>query len=298
MNRTYHFISGLPRSGSTLLSSILKQNPRFSAGISDPLHSFVHSIIRDINSSVGIESQVSIPKRQQLLRDLFDIYYKDHPAVCFNTNRGWCADTALLKQLFPNFKMIVMVRHVPWILNSFELLHRQNPLTIKAIYNYQDLLTVHERCAMLMGELPNLAGYVWTPLLSVQQVMSCADQDHVCYVEYDDLVQNSKAVLQHIYNFLDEPWFEHDFLNVADDHSVFDQQARITGLHEVRAQVSAVKKPVVLPAGMWDKYSSQSFWRLDHNLQNTLRWAPHKPSNQHLKGVMHQSHPFYTHRQL
>ncbi|MBU0835751.1 MAG: sulfotransferase, partial [Gammaproteobacteria bacterium] len=28
----YHFISGLPRSGSTLLAALLRQNPRFHAG--------------------------------------------------------------------------------------------------------------------------------------------------------------------------------------------------------------------------------------------------------------------------
>jgi sulfotransferase len=51
--KTYNFISGLPRSGSTLLSSILKQNPRFTSGISDPLSSYAHSIIRDTNTAVG-----------------------------------------------------------------------------------------------------------------------------------------------------------------------------------------------------------------------------------------------------
>ena len=34
---TMHFISGLPRSGSTLLSALLRQNPRFQAGMSGPL---------------------------------------------------------------------------------------------------------------------------------------------------------------------------------------------------------------------------------------------------------------------
>jgi len=32
-----HFISGLPRSGSTLLSAILRQNPRFYAGMTSPV---------------------------------------------------------------------------------------------------------------------------------------------------------------------------------------------------------------------------------------------------------------------
>ena len=32
-----HFISGLPRSGSTLLAAILRQNPRFHAGMTSPV---------------------------------------------------------------------------------------------------------------------------------------------------------------------------------------------------------------------------------------------------------------------
>jgi sulfotransferase len=32
-----HFISGLPRSGSTLLAALLRQNPRFHAGMTSPV---------------------------------------------------------------------------------------------------------------------------------------------------------------------------------------------------------------------------------------------------------------------
>ena len=33
----FNFISGLPRSGSTLTAAILRQNPRFHAGMSSPI---------------------------------------------------------------------------------------------------------------------------------------------------------------------------------------------------------------------------------------------------------------------
>ncbi|MGA8585530.1 MAG: sulfotransferase [Roseiarcus sp.] len=36
MQNRLHFISGLPRSGSTLLAALLRQNPRISAGMSSP----------------------------------------------------------------------------------------------------------------------------------------------------------------------------------------------------------------------------------------------------------------------
>ena len=39
MQKVIHFISGLPRSGSTLLAGILRQNPRFHAGMSSPVAS-------------------------------------------------------------------------------------------------------------------------------------------------------------------------------------------------------------------------------------------------------------------
>ena len=37
MKKTFYFMAGLPRSGSTLLSSILNQNPRFYSGPSSPV---------------------------------------------------------------------------------------------------------------------------------------------------------------------------------------------------------------------------------------------------------------------
>ena len=51
----YHFISGLPRSGSTLLSAILLQNPRFHAGMSSPgyVNTFNYHSFRIINSLAG-----------------------------------------------------------------------------------------------------------------------------------------------------------------------------------------------------------------------------------------------------
>ena len=51
--KKYNFISGLPRSGTTLLSSILKQNPRFTAGISDALQGYAGAIIDATNNEIG-----------------------------------------------------------------------------------------------------------------------------------------------------------------------------------------------------------------------------------------------------
>lgn len=272
MAKTYHFISGLPRSGSTLLSSILKQNPRFTSGISDPLSSYAHSIIRDTNTAVGMDAAVSIEKRREIIKDMFDSFYKNDREVCFNTNRGWTADTSLLKDLFPNFKMIVCLRDVPWILDSFEQLNAKNPYTIKPLYHHQELGNVHDRCRILMGETPNFGGYVHGPLINVQQSMFSNEIGHICYVEYDTLVQNPREVMQQIYQFLGESWYEHDFDNVEDSYDEFDVQAKIEGLHTVRRKVEYQDRRSILPGELWDRYSPMSFWKQNFDQRYKLNW--------------------------
>ena len=271
--KTYHFISGLPRSGSTLLSSILKQNPRFTAGISDPLASYAASIIRDTNTAVGMDAAVPIEKRREMIRDIFDSFYKHDNEVCFNTNRGWAASTSLLKDLFPNFKMIVCVRDVPWILDSFEQLNANNPYTIKPLYHHQELGNVHDRCRILMGEIPNFGGYVHGPLINVQQSMFCNEVGQICYVDYETLVRFPKESMKQIYQFLGEPWYEHDFENVEDSYDEFDEQAKISGLHTVRRKVEFQERRSVLPGELWDKYRPMSFWKsMSADQTRLLNW--------------------------
>jgi sulfotransferase len=220
-----------------------------------------------------MDAAVPIEKRRELMRDIVNSFYKHDNKVCFNTNRGWAADTSLLKDLFPNFKMIVCVRDVAWILDSFEQLNAKNPHTIKPLYHHQELGNVHERCRMLMGEIPNFGGYVHEPLINVQQSMFCNEVNQICYVEYDTLVKYPEQVMRQIYQFLDEPWFEHDFNNVEDSYDEFDEQAKIAGLHAVRKKVEHRERRSILPGELWDRYSPMSFWRsLSPEQNKQLNW--------------------------
>jgi sulfotransferase len=50
MRNRLHFISGLPRSGSTLLAALLRQNPRFSAGMSSSVYALFRSMLQDTSA--------------------------------------------------------------------------------------------------------------------------------------------------------------------------------------------------------------------------------------------------------
>jgi len=45
MLQTFHFIAGLPRSGSTLLAALLRQNPRFQAGMTSPVGALFAGVV-------------------------------------------------------------------------------------------------------------------------------------------------------------------------------------------------------------------------------------------------------------
>ena len=148
--KEFFFISGLPRSGSTLLSAILRQNPDFYADISSPVQSLVASTI---NVITGSESNhlIDEDRRKHILLSLFNSYYEsvDQPTV-FDTSRGWTAKTSLLKALFPQTKIICCVRDLPWILDSFERIATKNTLYNATLTDDEASQTVTTRCDALM----------------------------------------------------------------------------------------------------------------------------------------------------
>ena len=50
MRTPIHFISGLPRSGSTLLAALLRQNKRFHAGMSGPLAGMFGALVGEMSA--------------------------------------------------------------------------------------------------------------------------------------------------------------------------------------------------------------------------------------------------------
>jgi sulfotransferase len=128
LQRRFHFISGLPRSGSTLLSAILNQNPRFHASMSSPLGGMFDAMLSELSDHNEFSVFISNDQRRRILKGLFDGYYgpEFNADVIFDTSRVWCTRLEPLRQLFPRSKIISCVRHVSWVIDSIEQLVRRN----------------------------------------------------------------------------------------------------------------------------------------------------------------------------
>src|SRR5690554_2889934 len=97
----FHFISGLPRSGSTLLAALLQQNPRFHAGMTSPVGNLFSSLLNQFGAGSEFGPVITQGQRKQLLQGLFYNYYaeqSDSPVI-FDTNRLWCSKLPALMEL-------------------------------------------------------------------------------------------------------------------------------------------------------------------------------------------------------
>ncbi len=103
----FHFLSGLPRSGSTLLSAILSQNPRVQSGMSGPLAGMFSAMLGEMSGKNEFSVFITDEQRQRVLKGLFENFYAGASAeVIFDTNRFWCTKLPAIKALFPGSKVI------------------------------------------------------------------------------------------------------------------------------------------------------------------------------------------------
>ena len=142
--KQYYFVAGLPRSGSTLLSSILKQNPEFYADIASPVETLTGDVI-DVIIDSEYNFTISEDQRKNLMYGMFDGYYQhiDKPVI-FDSSRCWTKKTNFLQELFPYTKILCPVRDIISILNSFELISTKSPFHSKTLTKHHH--NVFARC--------------------------------------------------------------------------------------------------------------------------------------------------------
>lgn len=257
--RRFHFISGLPRSGSTLTAALLRQNPKFHAGMSSPIASLFDGLIAQVSAGSELSSMVSNTQRARFLRGLFDSYYEDHQHdVIFDTNRAWTAQLPALMEVFPDAKVICLVRDVAWIMDSMERQYRKNAFEHTRIYNNPaERSTVYTRVEALAGA-NRLVGYPWHAL---REACYSDYADRIVIVEYDLITHRPAEVFNLLYDFLGEEPFDHEFENVDYDAPQFDAQLGLDGLHRVHKEVTPRPRQTILPPDLFQKYNTLSFWR-------------------------------------
>lgn len=258
-SQTFHFISGLPRSGSTLLAAILKQNPRFHAGMTSPVADIMGVVVAEMSSKNDFSFAISDAARVSVLRGLAGNFYaaETDAEVVFDTSRLWCSRMQMLDTLFPEARVIACVRQLPWVLDSMERLVRKQPVNVSKVFRFDTNTTIYSRVQALTDPR-GMVGFSFQAIKDAFYGQYAAG--HLMLLTYETLTRHPDTALRQVYDFIGEPWFEHDFDNVEYGAGEFDARVGMPGLHTVRSRVEAPERKPILPLEIFNRFQSESFW--------------------------------------
>ena len=235
------FLASLPRSGSTLLTSLLNQRP-------DVYASPTSNLCDTMGAAVQVWEQnpmtkASDAKQEDLIRILSGIMNAryDTDKMVFDKGRGW-AESRIIRtmSLITDVKIVTTVRPIAECLASFAKISEATDMEVFC----QGTLANH-----LFETYQTIkAGYKEFP-------------DKFLFIEYDDLVSDTQTQLDRISDFVGIDQFTHDRINVPDS-SEKDEAWGITDLHKVRKQVSKQKYSAreVLGNKLFQHYQGGEFW--------------------------------------
>lgn len=261
-----YFLGGLPRSGNTLLSAIVNQNPNVYCSPISPLLDNLLALKAQSNSENNLVADFSVNSQQAQKTYVEGFYQNCNKPVVLDRNKGWGSKESMILayEVMPNQpKIVFTVRDIPSILTSFISLVGDEPISyldnqirqfgIKPFGKQsQDDL----RCDLLMNS------QVGGCLATLDEAIKIKIPLHL--VEYDDLVSKPQETLDGVYDFLGVDRCSHDFNNVKKlEVETLESVGLPSNLHNVRSQVNkeSLRPKDVLSELTLRKYSDLEFWR-------------------------------------
>jgi sulfotransferase len=267
MDKTYHFLAGLPRSGNTLLSALLNQNPDIYSTPLSPLPSFMWEFANSADNMEQVNRNVENKiKAEIFLSSFMDNYYKEvEKPIVIDREKAWGTPANLgivKKYVTPTPKIIFTVRDVLEILASFVKMDAQylkNDAANKGYYMNNYRSPKDTVCEHLMA--PN--SDIDKGLLSLASAFYPENAGMFHIVEYNNLVLNPEETMNKIYDFLELPHYEHNFNKIEKVEQDNDEAIGLPkDLHEIRKSLSQSSTNLdTLSDYIRHKYSNMEFWR-------------------------------------
>lgn len=228
-------LAGLPRSGSTLLSAILDQNPEIHAEGNSALVQLMWDLWVSAEQNASEQLQANHRTADDMIRALPAIYYKNINAQhIVDKCRTWVlpANMELLRRFITDKpRVIVLTRPIEQIVASFVRVRKEN--------GWQGDLEAdlwQPNSEVLMRPL---AGVEWA---------KANNNGEFLFITYDELVDDTPDVLASIYRFCDFDPFDHSLTNIVNNHQEDDSIYNMIGLHDVRPTISR-RAPLISSAG-------------------------------------------------
>ncbi len=238
--KTLHFLSGLPRSGSTVLASILNQNPEVYVTPTSPMLNVTVKMQEAWREDPTVKANYYEDQARNITKAILPAFWQHRPeSIIIDKGRGWAKNMPTANELFEKkIKVIVMERDLPSIMASWlTIIKKQKECYLDQVIMRKGFPPTDE----------NRMAEMWFDM--VKDCMEGTYQikkdvpDQIVVVTYDDLMNDPKTQLQRIEDFLELPKFTYDFENIENDTVDDDLIAwGFDGLHTIRPKLEKTAK--------------------------------------------------------
>ncbi len=204
-DKQIYFLCATPRSGNTLFTSLMNQNP----DIAVTANSITLEIMKELILLKQDDTFKNFPDEQSLnnvMDEVYNLYYK-HWNYKVIIDRGPVCTPGNLRVMQKHFKQpircIVLVRDLLDVLASYIKWFETEPTAFPNQYT-----TLDEKLSQIMRK----NGAVAKGLISIQYLLK--HPEIAVFVKYDDLVINPEKELRKVYTFLNLPYYQHHFTNL------------------------------------------------------------------------------------
>lgn len=244
------FLSGLPRTGSTLLTAILSQNSK----IHTEGNSAVCQLMWDVkmscenNASQQLKANNKLQVQRNIISKIPEIYYSStNKPFILDKCRSWTlpANVNLIKEYITNKpKIIVMVRPLKEIVESFVYINSINNIK----FNIEELLVKDSEPIM-------------RSLSGVEFAFKQKNDDFI-FIQYHHLVEEPQKTINKIYAFCGIEQYNHNYTNITNKNFENDNVYQLPGFHNVRTTLNYREKKIKLP-----KHIEKQIEELNFNLK-------------------------------
>lgn len=248
-----HFITGLPRSGASLISAILKQNPSIHTEISSSLADILKTVNLNWQNFPSAPSDSLHPAKLGVLSGILKGYYQhtDKPII-LDHNKEWVSMIPLLESILnEQIRILVCVRNPAEILTSFERSRKENPLYFTEIDQILKQSTSIAARAFFYAGPDGILGRAHR---NINDAIIMGYLDRMLFIDYSRFCNSPKSQTKRIYDFLKLPIYEHDVENI-------EQTNPFTG----KTSVGPIAKKTVncveyLGLNLYEQYNREIFW--------------------------------------
>jgi len=256
-----YFISGLPRSGSTLIANLLKQNDKIHGESVSALATLISTVHHNWHTIETVDEYNNLENKQGLLNGMLQGYYSHlEKNIVFDKDRGWIPIIGLIEAFTQKeVKMIVCVRNPAEILTSFERIRRENPL-----YNILPDRELREK-----SSIASRAFYYSSPdgplglsHRNLQDAIVMGYLNRMLFIDYNRFCNSPRTQMKRIYDFFKFPYFEHNFEKIVQDEHYNHYAQGLPNLHKIKESVvkSTVNPVEYLGLELYEQYNREIFW--------------------------------------